>query len=444
MSAAEYNDPRLKDLPTRKAARSLAVAVLAAVAVLGAASLPWRGEPAAAPPRVVSVSRGSGELSAGASEVHFPLGKDVPIAGFARLSYASEGAAAPVGARALVLGTPGVRIAVVSAELLLVPEELEAAVAARVEKLGLAGLVLTATHTHAGPGGYWDHALGERIATGRYDPEIHAGVADAIARAIELAAGGLAPARVSVGRGAGDELAKSRSGGLEDAPLTVLRFDRPDGTPVAELTVFAAHPTLLGKRNRTISGDWAGAFLSRGGHGVRLLLQGAIGDQSVDGGATDGPARYAAAVSERVDALAYGPPDRAPAVAFAAAEIALPSPAPGAAPAVLRRAAGNLAAGAFPRTARVEALRIGPAVLVAVPAEPVARVAARWREALPEGAAIVSLGGGYLGYVEAEERMAEGAGETVRTYYGPALAERLGSAARAAAFATASGAAATR
>jgi Neutral/alkaline non-lysosomal ceramidase, N-terminal len=439
MSAAEYNDPRLKDLPTRKAVRAGAVAVLVPLALVGVASLPWRGEPAAGPPRVLSVARGSGGLSAGAAEVPFVLPERVPIGGFARFSYESVPPAGPVGARALVLASPGCKVALASAELLLVPEELEAAVEARVADLGLNGIVLAATHTHAGPGGYWDHAVGERIATGPFDPKVRDAIVAAIADAIRGAAGALAPARVAVARDAADDLARSRSGGLEDAPITALRIDRPDGAPVAEVTVFAAHATLLGKRNRAISGDWPGRFLARGAHGMRLFLQGALGDQSADGPSSSrGPDAYAAALSERVDALAFGTPDAAPPVAFAAAALALPDAEPGAAPALLRPAARNVLSGADPhrgRDARVEALRIGPALLVAVPAEPVARVASRWREGLPDGTAVVSLGGGYLGYVEAPERMADGAGETARTYYGPALADRLGAAVRAAAFA---------
>jgi hypothetical protein len=87
-------------------------------------------------------------------------------------------------------------------------------------------------------------------------------------------------------------------------------------------------------------------------------------------------------------------------------------------------------------TARVSALRVGPALLVFVPAEPVATIGAAWRAALGERAVIVGLAGGYVGYVERPERMARREGETVRTYYGPELAARLGAATEAAARAT--------
>ncbi|HEY6003905.1 MAG TPA: hypothetical protein VIV57_13595 [Anaeromyxobacter sp.] len=78
-------------------------------------------------------------------------------------------------------------------------------------------------------------------------------------------------------------------------------------------------------------------------------------------------------------------------------------------------------------------MRIGDLVLAAVPAEPVAAVAARWRAALARGAEIVSLADGYLGYVEEPARMSARTGETDRTYFGPDLASRLGDAAKLAA-----------
>ena len=211
----------------------------------------------------------------------------------------------------------------------------------------------------------------------------------------------------------------------------MLRLERRDGAPIAELTVFAAHATLLGKRNRVISGDWPALFLAGGAHGLRLFFQGALGDQSAEGPASASPPGFASALSARVDALAFGPPDPAPPLAFATVETGLPPSEVGGAPAVLRPAARNLVSRAFPATARVEAVRLGPLLLVAVPAEPVAHVAAGWRPALPEGAAIVSLANGYLGYVEVPERMAgAGEGETLRTYYGPGLAGTLGAAVR--------------
>jgi hypothetical protein len=86
-----------------------------------------------------------------------------------------------------------------------------------------------------------------------------------------------------------------------------------------------------------------------------------------------------------------------------------------------------------PASASVAALRVGPALLLLAPAEPVAEVGERWRAAAGAGAIVISLAGDYLGYVETPERMAAGSGETPRTYYGPDLEARLGAALEAAA-----------
>jgi neutral ceramidase len=172
---------------------------------------------------------------------------------------------------------------------------------------------------------------------------------------------------------------------------------------------------------------------------VRVVLQGAVGDQSVRGATGDGDAAldgYAAGVVATDDALPALPPIDGTALSTATASVALPEPAPRAVPGWLRRAASTVAWSLLPANARVTAVRIGPALLLAVPAEPTAEVAAEWRRAAGDGAEVVSLVGGYAGYVETPERTVTGAGEAVRSYYGPELAPRLEAAIAAAARAT--------
>ncbi|HSD18577.1 MAG TPA: neutral/alkaline non-lysosomal ceramidase N-terminal domain-containing protein [Anaeromyxobacter sp.] len=397
--------------------------------MLAIASLPWRPERPEEPPRVEVAPCRAGALSAGVGEAAFTLPAEAPIAGFPRLRWTSAGVRDPVGARALVLGAPGCQVAIVSAELLVVPEELEAAVRARVTDLALDGLVVGATHTHAGPGGYWENLLGERIGAAPYEPRMREAIVAGIAEAIRRAAAAVAPAEVAIARGTAGDLVRNRSGGTKDARLVGVRLARPGGEPVAELAILAAHPTTLGKKNRLISGDWPGRFLQAAGSsaGARLFFQGALGDQSValPGGGAITPERYGDAVSHAVNALRF---ERlaAPALGFASGEVVLPAPAPGALPALLRAAARNVVYGALPDHARLATLRLGPAVLVFVPGEPVADVGEAWRAAAGAGAEIVSLAGGYVGYVETPDQIEARRGEAVRTYYGPELAARLG------------------
>jgi neutral ceramidase len=417
-------------LKLHPARRLLTLAVLLLgppAAIVALWSVPTPPHRAEVPPRVETVVRGQGPLLAGAATVPLDLPAGAPIGGFARLEYASTGVRDPVSVRAVVVEAPGCRVALVSAEIVLVPAALEAAVRARLGDLTLDGLVLGATHTHAGPGGYLEDPVFERLALGPYDPAVRDVLARAIAAAIRAAIAAEAPARLSVGRARAEKLVRNRNGGGKDARLVVLRLERPDATPVAEVALFPAHPTTLGKRNHELSGDWAGRFLSVSSHGVRLLFQGASGDQSV-ALPTEGPITpevYAAALSTEVDKLVLGPADPAPALAYARAEVTLPAIAPGAAPPPLERAARNLTADRLPSQADVAALRLGPVLLVAVPGEPTAEVGAALRARAGPGAEILSLANGYVGYVESPAVMKARGGETRRTYYGPELATRL-------------------
>jgi hypothetical protein len=422
-----------------RALRIAGSAAMAAAALVAVASLPWGPSPDAGPARVEGAARGAGRLEAGAAEVPLDLAGDVPIAGFARASYRSEGVRDAVAARAVVLAVPGCAVALVSADLLLVPGDLDRAVRERIADLSLDGVVVAATHTHAGPGGYWEDFLGQRLAAGPYDADARDRIADAVARAIRVAAGARRPARVAHASARLDDLVRNRTGGPVDASLDGLLVEAADGSPIAELIVFPSHPTLLGKGNRLLSGDWPARLGAPPGGGVRLFFQGAVGDQSarLPAGVPYGAAEYGDAVRARVDALRYPAPEAEPALAFARVRTPLPRPSPGAAPAILRRAAANLLFRNTPRSAPVSAVRVGSVVLLAVPAEPVAEAGARLRRAAGGQAVVVSLAGDYLGYVETPERTAAGQGESVRTYYGPALAERLEEGARAAAAAVA-------
>jgi neutral ceramidase len=408
------------------AGTALALA-LAAGAALGLGSLQWRPLQRGGPPRLGAVHPGAGPLLAGAAVRALDLPAPAPVAGFARLHWTEEGPRDPIAARALVLQEPGCTLALVSVEILLVPGSLERAVERRLRDLHLDRLVVAATHTHAGPGGWWDEALGERLATGPYSDAIFERLADRIADAVRAAAAALEPAYLSAGRGDATALVRNRGGGtLVDGRLVALRLVGLSGAPLADVVIFPAHATLLGVENRRISGDWPGALM-RSREVPTLFFQGALGDQTPRPPPRGAPPTeaYARQVADRLAHVEYGQPDPWPELAVATASVVLPPPDVGASPLPLKRVLRNVFYGIVPDRAVLAALRIGPLTLVAVPGEPVAEVGRRFRAAAGEGAEVLALAGDYLGYVETSERMAEMSGETVRTYYGPELAERL-------------------
>jgi hypothetical protein len=427
MAAAEYNPRRLKKLLTALA--GLAALLLLAYAV---GSMRWRPSHRAAPPKLGHVAHGAGPLLAGAAVVALDPPAPTPVAGFPRLHWMEEGRRDPVAVRALVLREPGCAVALVSIETLLVPERLQRAVERRVRDLAFDAVVMGATHTHAGPGAYWDEPLGERLATGPYQDEAFDHLVDRSVEAVRAAAAALEPAYLSVARGSATALVRNRSGSDEvDGRLVIARVAARSGVPVADVVVYPSHATLLGIENRLISGDWPGALMRARTYPV-LFFQGALGDQSPrpPPQAEPTPEAYAKALGARVAALAHSRPDPWPELAVAHASAVLPPPVPGATPPALRRIAMNLFYDWIPSRARVAALRLGPVTFLVVPAEPVAAVGRMWRDAAGEGTEVLALSGNYLGYVETSERMAEAAGETIRTYYGPELADRLGGAVR--------------
>jgi hypothetical protein len=422
----------LKKLPAIRLIRALTFALASAAILLAAASFPWRAERPPAPPRIESEAHGAGPLRAGAAVVSLDPPAGVPVAGFPRLAWRSLGSRDPVAARALVLEEPGCRVALASVDLLLVPAALERSVAERVADLGLSAVVVAATHTHAGPGGYWDSWLGERFATGPFDRATFDRVSERVALAIRNAAASSVPARLAAARAQAPDLVWNRDGGEIDARLSALRADAVDGRPIAEVVIFPAHATLLGKVNRLISGDWPAALSADAQRGVRLFFQGAVGDQSArltGDPSRSGPQEYGRAVAARVDALVAGTADPAPRLGVAAATVLLPRFDPAGVPALLRPAARTLLGGTFPDHAVVRAIRAGPLLIVAVPAEPVAAVGARWRMAAGPDAEVMALAGDYLGYVELPTRVLAGTGEARRTYFASDLAFRLGEAA---------------
>jgi hypothetical protein len=421
----------LKRNPARRALAALALVLIAAAAAVAMLSLPWRAERLPAAPAVAPVARGSGALRAGVAVRPLELGPSPSIGGFPRWTWRADGIRDPVSARALVLEEAGVRVALVSVELLLIPEALDAAVRAGVADLGLDALLLAATHTHAGPGGYWDSTAGSLGATGPYDPTTLARLVADLVATIRAADAARQPATLAVTRARLEGLARSRTGADADGRLLVIRLARPGGEPLAELVAFSAHPTFLGRVNRSISGDWPGRLLAAGAHGPRLFFQGAIGDQSVrlpptavaPGEAPHGA--FARLLGDSIDALASGPVEEAPRLAVTTAAVTLPPIAPGAVPSWLRPSARTLFGGALPGSARVTALRLGRVLLLATPAEPVEGVGRGWREAAGPDAELLSLVGGYVGYVETTARFTVGGGEAHRSYYGPELAPRL-------------------
>ena len=197
----------------------------------------------------------------------------------------SRGARDELAARALVLESPGRRVAWVAVDILAVDQTLAADAQRRLGAAGMRAttLILSASHTHSGPGAFVDSAAFGWLALDRLDPAVREAVLEAIIDAIRQADAGRRPARLATASVTAPGLVRSRLGQPLDHELLVVKVSSAGGEPLALVWNYAIHGTTLGPRNLRLSGDVMGeasARLERDLGVPVLFVNGAVGDVS--------------------------------------------------------------------------------------------------------------------------------------------------------------------
>ncbi|MBZ4415175.1 neutral/alkaline non-lysosomal ceramidase N-terminal domain-containing protein [Myxococcus sp. RHSTA-1-4] len=403
------------------------------------ASWNWCGVWAERAPMVLSQVRGEGPLRAGAAKVALAPPFPVVVAGYSPPRPEALQADPPLHARAVVLEAGGTRVGIVSLELLSVTSELVALVREQAAAAGLKDVLVMATHTHSSVGGYDSRLVAQLVGIGRYRQESVDAIANAAVGALTQAAASLTDVTLEVGEAREPSLVYSRSGGTAPDGLLTRAVLRGQAGPVAELLVFAAHPTMVPRKRAYVDPDYPGrlsALRESEGSGVTLLLQGPVGNASVafsEGQGLERVAGFARALAALAGRAALAPTGETVRLSLARVEVAMPRPdASRLVPSLTRAAGDNLLCGSAQRVAEVGALALGPLELVAVPGEPTVDAGAELvRRTGATG--VLGLADGYVGYVETPGSVRDGRGEARRQYFGPALLERLAVAAELAA-----------
>ena len=212
----------------------------------------------------------------------------IHLAGYGkRRSKKSVSVHDPVFIRALAVEAGSKRVVIVNCDLLAVSNELFETVLEKVNHdihLKPEDLMITATHTHSGPGGLSDK-FWEGFATGPFHEEFFETLTDQMAGVIVQAIGDLEPARIQAERADASDLIKNRM--VEDGPIDpevgIIEFQIADGKEKAILVNFSAHATVLGSENLSMSGDYPGAMeqhLEQEQGTIALFTAGAVGDQT--------------------------------------------------------------------------------------------------------------------------------------------------------------------
>jgi hypothetical protein len=416
----------------------LPFALLTAGAAYALASWNWCGRWEESAPVLRGQARAEGPLQAGAAKVALQPPFPVVVAGYPPPRPEASQADPALHARAVVLQAGEARVGLVSLDLLLVTGPMVAQIRERASDLGLRGVLVFATHTHSSFGGYDARVVSQLVGTGRYRPATVDAAVSAASDALHQAAAALTDVTLEVGRAAEPGFVLSRTGGeTPDGGLTRVVL-RGASSPVAELLLFAAHPTLVPRQREAVDPDYPGRLsaLREAQGGVVLVLQGAVGNASVafnEGQGMERAAAFAQALSglvERASPTASAGPTR---LALARVEVALPRPdASRLVPSLTRAAGDNFLCHSAARVAEVSALVLGPLELLTLPGEPTTG-AGHMLTASTGATGVLALSGDYLGYMETPELVAQQAGESQRQYYGPTLLKRLEAAARMAA-----------
>ncbi len=239
---------------------------------------------------VVAAVPGAAQMRAGTAERDITPQAAVPLWGYTAMNRPenlSTGTLDPLMAKVLVLEGGGERVALVGLDLGRAPEEgmVDRLRTYAREEAGIAEVLFVGSHTHHGPAVEVDtldvDALPEAFrALAAYYAQLEAALREALAEA----AAGLQPAQWGWAS-AESELNRNRHTETPPIPrdpeLFVLRLDQPDGTPLATVVNFAAHPTIHPPQNNRFTAEFPGVMMRavEAATGAPcLFLQGAAGD----------------------------------------------------------------------------------------------------------------------------------------------------------------------
>lgn len=314
-------------------------------------------------------------------------------------------------ARALVLERNGTRVVWVALDLVAVDAAFTETVASRLLRAGVRPgvLILSASHTHSGPGAFVDSALMGFLAADREDVAVRDALVTAVVEAVRRADDARAPARVAIGVATAPPVVRSRLGGPLDPEIVVLAVRRSGGAPVAAVWNFAIHGTMLSARNLALSADVMGAAtdtLERVVGAPVLYVNGAVGDVSPARHGRQALAEVGAALADaartawgRATPLGAGPLlARAERVSLPAPRVSLRNCLGGWMPAWLTVPLD----GAFPSETTLTAVTLGDAAWVALPGEPATVLGVRIKTEARRSfrhAFVAGVSNDYVGYL---------------------------------------------
>ena len=405
--------------------------------------------------REVTATVETGPIRAGADARTLCTLTDVPLAGYGNLDRRKtiplprghtflfkpmEGVHDPVRVKSVVLEVNGQRIAIVGIDAVGLPANVFEQVGQRLADIGLSrgSIMLTATHTHSGPGAVIDRLFWQIAAADTFNENVFNHIVGNIEASIRNAIARLEPARLGVATRNIPGITRNRrhDNGPVNNELAILKITNRTSAPLAVVFHYAVHGTSLGSSNLMMSADnmgYAERFLESEIVGaVALFINGAEGDVKPNGGGFRGfeGARYTGEQLGTAVKTLWDDTTTRPTATLETAhlDVELPDLAVN-----LAKCEQTLASlieewsvalpGELGETQEMfMALRINDSAWVAVPGEPITEIGTLIQQrVLNHGfnkALVVGLANGHMGYITTPEEYDIGGYESCATLHG--------------------------
>ncbi|MBA3231260.1 MAG: neutral/alkaline non-lysosomal ceramidase N-terminal domain-containing protein [Acidobacteria bacterium] len=227
-------------------------------------------------------------LTAGFGKASITPPAGTPLAGYAARVDPSRGVHDDLYARALVLDDGRRPLVLVSVDVLALSADLVRRLRDGIRRrtgVTADGVMIAATHTHAGPVTMRTFCHPDE----RMDPAYAERFAAAVEQAAATAWESRAPSRVGIGSGtvSGVGVNRRSPGGVPvDEEIGLIKIEDIAGRTRGALVNFACHPTVLGPDNLLVSADFPFYAIARieerlGAGSFALFVNGAEGDVSM-------------------------------------------------------------------------------------------------------------------------------------------------------------------
>ena len=220
-----------------------------------------------------------------------PLEMKFALGGYGeRMNKPATGVHDKIWAKAVVLKKGSKKYIIITLDILGLPPNVKPQLLKTLSGMGWneENMMLLPSHSHASleMAALNDKNILNSPQIGIFQPELLSFVISTLSKLVKEADKNYTEVKIGTKTMVIEGLNRNRRGDPNvDKDLTVTRIDTKEGTPIAVLVNWTAHPTFMSEKDMMVSGGWPG-YLQRGleekiGKGVTVLyFNGAEGDQS--------------------------------------------------------------------------------------------------------------------------------------------------------------------